>query len=95
MWLLRCAGGLFILFLLGLFLLLSVLDLCICQYFGLQPLPKSFQLKGIVHPKILFQNVVHPHVIPNLYEFLSYAEHKRRYFEECWQSISDVSLLLP
>ncbi len=22
-----------------------------------------------------------PHVIPNLYEFLSYAEHKGRYFE--------------
>ncbi len=24
----------------------------------------------------------HPHVVPNLYEFLSYVKHKRRYFEE-------------
>jgi len=26
----------------------------------------------------------HPQVVPNLYEFLSSAEHKRRYFKECW-----------
>jgi len=25
-----------------------------------------------------------PHAVPNLYEFLSSVEHKRRYFEECW-----------
>jgi len=25
-----------------------------------------------------------PQVFPTLYEFLSSAEHKRRYFEECW-----------
>jgi len=25
----------------------------------------------------------HPQVVPNLYEFLSSAEHKRGYFEEC------------
>ncbi len=25
-----------------------------------------------------------PEVFPNLYEFLSSAENKRRYFEECW-----------
>jgi len=25
-----------------------------------------------------------PQVVPNLYEFLSSTEHKRRYFEECW-----------
>jgi len=23
-------------------------------------------------------------VVPNLYEFISSVEHKRRYFEECW-----------
>jgi len=26
----------------------------------------------------------HPQVVSNLYEFLSSAVHKRRYFEECW-----------
>jgi len=25
-----------------------------------------------------------PHVVQNLYEFISSAEHKRRYFKECW-----------
>ncbi len=28
----------------------------------------------------------HPHVVPNLYEYLSYVEHKRRYFEE-WEEL--------
>ncbi len=28
----------------------------------------------------------HPHVVPNLYEFLSYVEHKIRYFEEFWRT---------
>ncbi len=41
--------------------------------------------KGIVHPKMkMLSSFTHPHVISNLYEFLSYVEHKRRYFEECW-----------
>ncbi len=31
--------------------------------------------------KILL-SITHPHVIPNLYKFISYVEHKRRYFEE-------------
>jgi len=35
--------------------------------------------KEIVHPKIIF---THPLVVPNLCEFLSSAEYKRRYFEE-------------
>ncbi len=26
----------------------------------------------------------HPNVVTNLYEFLSYVEHKIRYFEERW-----------
>jgi len=26
----------------------------------------------------------HPQVVPNLYEFLSSVEHKRRYFRERW-----------
>ncbi len=31
-------------------------------------------------------SIIHPHVIPNLYDFLSSVENKRRYFEECyWQ----------
>jgi len=41
-------------------------------------------LKGIVHPRIKIVSLfTHPQVVPNLYEFLSSAEHKRRYFEEC------------
>ncbi len=39
--------------------------------------------KGIAHPKMkMLSSFTHPHVIPNLYKFLSYVEHKRRYFEE-------------
>ncbi len=38
-----------------------------------------------IHPKMKkLSSFTHPHVLPNLYEFLSYVEHKRRYFEECW-----------
>ncbi len=31
-------------------------------------------------------SITHPHVIPNLYEFLFYVEHKRWYFEEFWRT---------
>jgi len=31
----------------------------------------------------IVSSFTHPHVVPNLYEFLSSAEHKKRYFEEC------------
>ncbi len=49
---------------------------------------KSFQLKlklkGIVHTKMKsLPPFTHCHVVPNLYEFLFYVEHKR-YFEKCW-----------
>ncbi len=38
-------------------------------------------IKGIVHPKNLILSLfTHPHVISNL----SFVEHKRRYFEDCW-----------
>jgi len=30
----------------------------------------------------IMSSFTHPYVVPNLYEFLSLAEHKRRYFEE-------------
>ncbi len=40
-------------------------------------------IKGIVHPKIkMLSSFTPPHVIPNLFTFFSYVEHKRRYFEE-------------
>jgi len=29
------------------------------------------------------QSFIHTEVLPNFYEFVSSAEHKRRYFEEC------------
>ncbi len=42
-----------------------------------------FLIKGTVHPKMkILSSFTHPRVIPNLYKFLSYVEHKRRYFEE-------------
>ncbi len=42
-------------------------------------------IKEMVQPKMkLLSSFTHPHVVSNLYEFLSYVEHKRRYFEECW-----------
>jgi len=41
-------------------------------------------IKGIVHPKMkILSSFTHPQVVPNLYEFLSSAEHERKYFEEC------------
>ncbi len=41
------------------------------------------RLKVIVHPKMkILALFTHPQVVPNLYEFLSHAEHKRRYFDE-------------
>ncbi len=40
--------------------------------------------KVIVHQKMkILSSFTHPHVIPNLYGFLFYVEH-RIYFEECW-----------
>jgi len=34
---------------------------------------------------IILSSFTHLHVVSNMYDFLSSAEHKRRYFEECWQ----------
>ncbi len=39
-----------------------------------------FIFKGTVHSKLKIQSSF----TPNLYDFLSSAEHHRRYFEECW-----------
>ncbi len=50
------------------------------------------RFKGIVHPKMnILSSFTHTHVVPNLHEFLSYAEHKRWYFEEansCWSPLT-------
>ncbi len=41
-------------------------------------------VKGILHPKIaILSSFIHQHVVPNLYEFLSAVEHKRKNFEKC------------
>ncbi len=40
----------------------------------------------------MLSSFTHPHVVPNLYEFLSYAEHKRWYSEEFWRT---KQLLIP
>ncbi len=52
-------------------------------------------IKGIVHSKIVFLSLfAHSHVVPNLYSFLSCAEHKIRYFEACFQNSSWSTLNL-
>jgi len=34
-------------------------------------------IKGLVHPKMKILSVfTHPHVVPNLYGFICYAEHR-------------------
>jgi len=40
-------------------------------------------MKGIVNPKMKILSFTHPR-IPNLYRFLSSADHKKIYSEECW-----------
>ncbi len=64
-----------------------------CAFVTLTILRKKIKLcifeifKEIVHPKIKsLSSFIHPHVIPNLCEFLSYVEHKIRYFEEFWRT---------
>jgi len=40
-------------------------------------------LKGILRPKMkILLSFTHPQVVANLYEFMSSADHKGRYFEE-------------
>jgi len=49
---------------------------------------KPADLKGIVHPKItILSSFTHLQVVPNLYECVCSAEHKRRYSEECGKCI--------
>jgi len=46
---------------------------------------KSLYIKGILHPKRkILSSFTHPQVVANLYEFLSPAKHKGRYFVELW-----------
>ncbi len=46
-------------------------------------------VKGILHPKIaILSSFIHQHVVPNLYEFLSAVEHKRKNFEKCLRAFS-------
>ncbi len=42
------------------------------------------KLKGIIQSKIsILSSFTHPHAVPNLYDFLSSEERKRRCLEEC------------
>jgi len=44
-----------------------------------------FVLKGTVHPKMKnLSSFTHGQVVPNQYEFCSFAEHKISYFERIW-----------
>ncbi len=57
-------------------------------------------IKGIVHPNTCISIIIftHSHVVPNLYSFLSCAEHKISYFEEggkpnsCWSTLSLIEI---
>jgi len=40
----------------------------------------------------ILSSFTHPHVVPNLYDTNS-VEHKRRYFEGCWQPKGVCSIL--
>jgi len=46
----------------------------------------SFLLKGIVHQKSVLSQFTQPCVIPNLYDFLSSAENKRKCFRQIQMS---------
>ncbi len=50
---------------------------CTMQFF-------RFNVKGTVRPKMTNLLFAHPHVRPNLYDFLFSVEPKLRYFEEYW-----------
>ncbi len=53
-------------------------------------------IKGIDYPKILILSLfTHRHVVQNLHDFNSYAEHQRRYFKERWQPNQFSSHWLP
>ncbi len=46
---------------------------------------RSNTFKGKVQTQMkILSSFTQSHVVPNLYDCISYAEHKRRYFEECW-----------
>jgi len=64
---------------------ISASNFSICsKYLSLDSFSLHLCLKGIVHPKMkIMSSFTRPQVVPNLCEFLSSAEPKRRYFEEC------------
>ncbi len=52
-------------------------------------------LKGIVHPKVkILSSFTHPHVVPNLYEYLCSAEYKGGYSEESGEKMMTEFLFL-
>ncbi len=55
--------------------------LSICLSVCLSVCPSIYlSLRPSIHPNV--SSYTHPGIFPNLYEFLSYVEPKRRYFEE-------------
>lgn len=47
-------------------------------------------LKGFVHPKLkILSSFTRPHVVPNLYYFVSFLQHKRIHFNEWFIHKSD------
>ncbi len=47
-------------------------------------LTNTDNIKGIVYQRMkILASSTYPQIVPNLYEFISSAEHKRRYFKKC------------
>ncbi len=61
--------------------------------FKTHPQAHLFSLKGIGHTKTNTpSSFTHPHVIPNLHDLLSSAEHKRRLKNVCTQLLASCSV---
>ncbi len=59
-------------------------------YFG------TFLFKGIVHREMkMLSSFSHPHVVPNLHEFLSYVEHKKSILKNAGNQTVDGPHWLP
>lgn len=57
------------------------LSFLICERFGCV----AFQwMERILKIYWKFKIFTYPHIVSNLYDFVSSAEHKSRYFEEYW-----------
>lgn len=63
---------------------------------SLRQISKYIYVPQKIHPKLkILSSFTHPCVVLNSYEFLSFAQHKRWYFEDCWESNDIEAQWLP